>query len=152
MIIRKLHGDEAYPIRLLMLADPEEEVIQTYISRSWCYVAELEKRVVGIYALLPTRPKTVEIMNIAVDEPFQGKGVGTVLIKHSIQTSKELGYNTIEIGTGNSSIGQLYFYQKCGFRMVGIDRDYFIRHYKEPIFEKGIQCRDMVRMQYDIKR
>lgn len=32
--------------------------------------------------------------------------------------------------------------------MAGKDRDFFVRHYKDPIFEDGIQCRDMVRLVY----
>ena len=40
----------------------------------------------------------------------------------------------------NSSI------QKCGFRITGIDIDFFIRCYQEEIFENGIQCRDMIRL------
>lgn len=136
-----------YPMELLLLADPEEQAIQAYITRSKCYVKELDRRIVGAYVLLPTRPHTMEIMNIAVEESLQGKGIGQQLLQHAIQTSKELGYRSIEIGTGNSSIAQLYLYQKCGFRIVGIDKDYFTRHYDEPIFENGLPCRDMVRLQ-----
>lgn len=136
-----------YPMELLLLADPEEQAIQAYITRSKCYVKELDGRIVGTYVLLPTRPHTMEIMNIAVEESLQGKGIGQQLLQHAIQTSKELGYTSIEIGTGNSSIAQLYLYQKCGFRIVGIDKDYFTRHYDEPIFENGLPCRDMVRLQ-----
>lgn len=65
---------------------------------------------------------------------------------NAIQTAKSKGYKTIEVGTGNSSIGQLALYQKCGFRITGIDMDFFIKHYPEEIFENGIQCRDMVRL------
>ncbi|OAB43786.1 GNAT family N-acetyltransferase [Paenibacillus glacialis] len=135
-----------YPIDLLLLADPEEQAIQAYITRSSCYVKEMDGKVVGTYVILPTRPHTMEIMNIAVEESLQGKGIGKQLIQHAIQTSRELGYTSIEIGTGNSSIPQLYLYQKCGFRIVGIDKDYFTQHYDEPIFENGLQCRDMVRL------
>ncbi|OAB40022.1 acetyltransferase [Paenibacillus macquariensis subsp. defensor] len=135
-----------YPMDLLLLADPEEQAIQAYITRSKCYVKELDGKVVGTYVILPTRPHTIEIMNIAVEESLQGKGIGQQLIQHAIQTSRELGYTCIEIGTGNSGIPQLYLYQKCGFRIVGIDKDYFIQHYDEPIFENGLQCRDMVRL------
>jgi len=133
-------------MELLLLADPEEQAIQAYITRSKCYVKELDGKIVGTYVILPTRPHTIEIMNIAVKESLQGKGIGQQLIQHAIHTSKELGYTSIEIGTGNSSIPQLYLYQKCGFRIVGIDKDYFIQHYDEPIFENGLQCRDMVRL------
>ncbi len=135
-----------YPMELLLLADPEEQAIQAYITRSNCYVKELDGKVVGIYVILPTRPHTIEIMNIAVEENLQGKGIGQQLIQHAIQTSRELGYTCIEIGTGNSSFPQLYLYQKCGFRIVGIDKDYFVHHYEEAIFENGLQCRDMVRL------
>lgn len=136
-----------YPMELLLLADPEEQAIQAYITRSKCYAKELDGKTVGTYVLLPTRPHTVEIMNIAVEETLQGKGIGQQLLQHAIQTSKELGYKIVEIGTGNSSIAQLYLYQKYGFRIVGIDKDYFTRHYDEPIFENGLPCRDMVRLQ-----
>lgn len=37
-----------------------------------------------------------------------------------------------------------------GFRMTGIDRDFFIRHYSEEIFENGIQVVDMVRLSQDL--
>lgn len=32
--------------------------------------------------------------------------------------------------------------------MKTIDRDFFTRHYEEPIFENGLECRDMVRLDY----
>lgn len=40
---------------------------------------------------------------------------------------------TIEISTGNSSIDQLRLYQKREFRIVGVDGDFFVRYYDEPI-------------------
>lgn len=57
----------------------------------------------------------------------------------AIHHAKLHNFKTIEVGTGNSSIGQLALYQKCGFRITGVDRDFFIRHYIEEIFESGIQ-------------
>lgn len=68
------------------------------------------------------------------------------LVRHAIETASSMGYKAIELGTGNSSVGQLALYQKCGFRIVGVDRDFFTIHYDEPIYENGIQCRDMVRL------
>ncbi|WP_379134036.1 GNAT family N-acetyltransferase [Paenibacillus sp. sgz500958] len=150
MIIRELQSNEALPIDLILLADPEEEVIHTYMTRSKCYVGVIDGEIIGIYLLLSTRPNTMEIVNIAVHENFQGKGIGKKLIEHALMTTKDLGYKTLEIGTGNSSIGQLYLYQKCGFRIIGIDKDFFIRHYKDPIFENGLQCKDMIRMQINL--
>lgn len=99
---------------------------------------------------VPTRPDTIELVNIAVAEARQGQGLGKRLVLHAIEQAKLLGYRTLEIGTGNSSVGQLALYQKCGFRITGVDRDFFLRHYDEPIFENGIQVIDMVRLSQDL--
>jgi GNAT superfamily N-acetyltransferase len=142
--------NEKPPMELLLLADPSRELVQEYIRRGTCFVAERNGQIIGVYVLLPTRPQTVELVNIAVMPSHQGKGIGKKLLKHAIQTAKSMGYKTMEVGTGNSSIGQLAFYQKCGFRMIGIDFDFFTRHYSEAIFENGIQCRDMIRLSRDL--
>lgn len=150
MNIRKLQTSENYPMELLLLADPSRKLVEEYITRGESFIAEVEHEILGIYVLLPTRPETVELVNIAVAERSQGQGLGKMLVIHAIQTAKERGYKTIEIGTGNSSIGQLALYQKCGFRIVGVDQNFFIRHYEEEIYENGIQCRDMIRLSQDL--
>ncbi|CAM2903947.1 GNAT family N-acetyltransferase [Paenibacillus sediminis] len=148
--IRELQEAEEKPLDLWLLADPELQVVQSYMDRSLCYVLELDGSAVGQYLLLPTRPMTVELVNVAVAESMHGRGYGKELVQHAVETAKRLGYHTIEVGTGNSSIGQLALYQKCGFRICGVDQDFFIRHYSEPIYENGIQCRDMIRLQQDL--
>jgi len=149
MDIRKLKKDEKLPMELLLLADPSREIVEEYVNRGECFIAENEQQIIGVYVLLPTRPETVELVNVAVAEEQHGRGIGKLLVMDAIKVAKTKGYKTIEIGTGNSSIGQLALYQKCGFRVVGIDLDFFVRHYPEKIFENGIQCRDMVRLSQD---
>lgn len=68
-------------------------------------------------------------------------------MQHAIKSARLLGMESIEIGTGNSSIQELALYQKCGFRLKEIIHDYFVDNYDEPIFENSIQCRDMVLLQ-----
>ena len=150
MIIRKRNKDEELPMELLLLADPSEKIVKEYAARGECYVAELEKKKVGVYVLLPTRPETIELVNVAVAEELHGRGVGKRLVMDAVKVAKEKGYKTIEVGTGNSGVGQLALYQKCGFRIVGVDLDFFVRHYPEEIYENGIQCRDMVRLSQDL--
>ena len=139
MVIRKLHINEDPPMDLLLLADPSRILVEEYIKRGECYVAESDGQIIGVYVLLPTRPETVELVNIAVIKTRHGKGLGKQLVIDAINVAKSKGYRTIEVGTGNSSIGQIALYQKCGFRMNGVDIDFFIRHYSEEIFENGIQ-------------
>ena len=144
--IRPLRGDEPLPVGLLLLADPSPAVVETYIHRGDCFVAEVNGEVVGEYVLIETRPATVELVNVAVRESERGQGLGKQLVYHAILTARRRGYRTIELGTGNASIGQLALYQKCGFRIVGVDLDFFTLHYPEAIYENGILCRDMVRL------
>ena len=59
-------------------------------------------------------------------------------------------YQTIEIGTGSTSFAQLYLYQKCGFRVVNIDRDFFVDNYDDPIIENKLILRDMIRLEKKI--
>ena len=108
---------EAIPKSLLLLADPSEQQVATYVQRGVTYVAKQEDNVIGVYVILETRPKTMEIMNIAVVEHLQGKGIGKKLLSHAIETAKGYGMSKLEVGTGNSSVSQLALYQKCGFRI-----------------------------------
>lgn len=149
-MIRQLGNAEALPMELLLLADPSEEKVRDYMKRAQCYVLEQDGKIAGVYSLLPTRPRKVELINIAVDEAEQNKGYGKALIRHAVDIARNQGYRTIEVGTGNSSLAQLALYQKSGFRMTHIDRDFFLRHYEEPIVENGIQCVDMVRLSREL--
>lgn len=150
VLIKELTEGECVPYDLLLLADPSKEIVDDYIRRGICYTASIQDVVVGVYVILRTRPETIEIVNVAVRVDFQGKGIGKKLVLSAIEEAKKENVKTIEIGTGNSSINQIALYQKCGFRIVGIDQDFFIRHYSEEIFENGIQCRDMIRLRIDI--
>lgn len=146
MIIRKLRAEEQYPMELLLLADPSQELVEQYVSKGECYVLEVEQNIVGVYVLVVKESNAAELMNIAVAEHMQGRGLGKRLVLHAIEASRQKGCSTIEVGTGNSSIDQLALYQKCGFRIVGVDTDFFVRNYTEEIYENGIQCRDMIRL------
>lgn len=150
LLIRALSKDDAIPYDLLLLADPSRTIVDDYLRRGTCYVALDQGDTIGEYVLLKTRPETIEIVNIAVREDNQGKGIGKTLVRDAIAKAKEARAKTVEIGTGNSSIMQLALYQKCGFRIVGVDLDFFLRHYDEPIVENGIQCRDMIRLRLEI--
>lgn len=88
-------------------------------------MGEVEGQIIGVLVLSQMQPNIVEIMNTVVGEDFQGKGIGKQLIHQAIKKTKEGAYQTIEVGTGNSSIGQLALYQKYGFRIGAIDRDFF---------------------------
>lgn len=148
MKIRKLNQNESPPWDILSLADPSRIIVEEYVKNGIIFVGEASGEIIGVYVLKETHTVVVEIMNIAIKEPYQNKGLGKQLIIHAISEASKQGYARLEIGTGNSSIYQLKLYQQCGFRIEGIDFDYFLRNYDEPIFENGLLCRDMIRLSY----
>ncbi|WP_214851459.1 GNAT family N-acetyltransferase [Exiguobacterium sp. s193] len=150
MNIRQLPVHENPPMELLLAADPSQKIVDEYLKRGRCFIAESRNQRIGVYVLLPTRPQTIELVNLAVVGQHQGYSVEKYLLRHAIKTAQMMKYTTIEIGTGNSSIGQLALYQKCGFRIVGVDINFFLRHYEEEMTEHGIRCTDMIRLAQDI--
>lgn len=145
--IERLAQTEQPPFDLLELADPSREQIHTYLKTGTCYVARIEAETVGVCVLHPLDAACIEVKNIAVKESEQGKGLGKALLGHAEAIGRKLGYEMLVIGTGNSSIGQLALYQKQGFELSRIEKDFFTRNYPEPIFENGIQCKHMVMLE-----
>lgn len=150
LIIQKLKDKKEIPWSLLLLADPSKKIIEKYIYDSDVYVSSINKEVVGVYVLINLSPDTVELKNIAVDEKYQGQGIGKQLVLDAISKAKRKSAKRIEVGTGNSSFSQLALYQKCGFRIIGVEKNFFTKHYKEEIIENGIKCIDMIRLAIEL--
>lgn len=104
-----------------------------------CVIATVAQSIVAVY-VLQAGADSVEIKNIAVAPDWQGRGIGKRLIADAARRAAQMGAREITVGTGNSSLGPLVFYQQCGFRIVGVERDFFAP-YADPITENGIQWR-----------
>jgi ribosomal protein S18 acetylase RimI-like enzyme len=143
-LISPLPTGHELPRDLLLLADPSWEQVEQYVHAGQCYRAMIEAQVVGVIVLMVISEEVLEIKNIAVAEAWQGKGIGRQLLRHARKVARADGYFRLQIATGNSSIGQLALYQQEGFKITHIDKDYFLHHYPEPIFEHGIRCRHRV--------
>ena len=89
-------------------------------------------------------------MNIAVQPTFQAQGIGSKLLAYAIAEIKCKGVEIIELGTGTFG-HQLSFYQKLGFRVESVIKNHFLENYPEPIFENGIQHKDMLRLTLHLK-
>jgi ribosomal protein S18 acetylase RimI-like enzyme len=150
LITRLLHKEQPFTYELLLLADETVEAINKYFADSEIYGIEIDGELVGLYALYELNKEEIEIKNIAVSEGFQGKGIGTFLLKDAIEKSKQKGYKTIIIGTAETSIYQLNLYQRIGFQRFGIKKDFFLENYTEPIFENSILLRDMIMLKMEL--
>ncbi len=160
MEIRRIRPDEALPWALLLDADPSRAMVERYLATSEVYLLErVPAAVVGVLVLTPIADEAdddagaagnvYEIKNVAVAESEQGRGYGRALIEFAIAEVRARGAVRLYIGTGNSSLSQLGLYQRCGFRIVAVDIDFFTRNYPERLYENDIECRDMLRLVID---
>lgn len=137
------------PLDLLLQADPSEEKIRSYLQGGHGFVVEDARRIVGVCVLMIRSGVPPEILNVSVAESHQRRGIGHALLRYVIDFARKQGAESIEVGTGSFGY-QLTFYQKAGFRVVGVDRDFFVRNYESSIFEDGIRLRDMLRLRMDV--
>jgi len=112
------------------------------------YRAEADGVLVGA-ATMQWRGDPCEIMELAVAPGHQGQGLGRQIVAWLIDEARKRGKSAVLVGTANSSIGNIAFYQKVGFRMDHVRKDYFW-YYRAPVFENGIQIRDMLVFKYDL--
>jgi aminoglycoside 6'-N-acetyltransferase I len=142
--IRQLGKDEEIPFDLLLLADPTEEAIKRYIFNSDIYVMTQDDNIIGVYVLQAISSDEIEIKNIAVAANCQGGGFGRLMLRDATIRAKEKGFKAIIVGTGDAPSRQLRFYRKQGFELFGTRKNFFVENYPEPIYEEGIQLKDMV--------
>ncbi len=141
---RTLSAADNIPYDLLLLADEAREVVDTYVNEVEIHVLENNSQIIALYALQTIGGDTVEIKSIAVDQQHQGQGIGAFLLRDATRKAKEKGFKTMLIGTANAAIKQLYLYQKEGFEISHIRKNFFVEHYPKPIVENGILCKHMI--------
>lgn len=143
MTFRQLEAGQSLPMQLLLEADPDEAKVQAYCRTGQVWVMEADNicGVAVLHNLEDAPPLTAEIKNIAIRPGLQGQGMGKRLLGFLIAEAERQGFHRLQVATGNSSIGQLAFYQKAGFELLRLERDYFTQNYSEPIIENGIHCR-----------
>ena len=131
---------------LLLLADDSEQQVRGYMQQGILFVAEEGGRDLGIVLAIPAGASEVELKAVAVDPASHNRGIGKWMLALVLAALRERGFKRVVLGTGNSGIGQIAFYQKAGFRMWRIERDFFSpeRGYPDGLEENGIPLRDMV--------
>ena len=133
------------PLELLLEADPSQDVIESYLPGSWCFAATAQNSLVAGCVVKQIGDRKAEILNISVFPRYQQKGIGSDLLRFVLTALKAKGISEVELCTGTFGY-QLTFYQRLGFRVCAVEKDYFLTHYVEPIFEDGIQHKDRLRL------
>lgn len=141
IILQQLPEGHPLPMELLLMADPNEQQIRSYIEYCIVVIAIHNQKVIGVMAMSPETKEKAEIRNIAIAPDHRGKGFARRLLQDAFDRATRLGYSLVQVCTGNSSIRQFKVYQQFGFELTDVRWNYFTDHYPEPIIENGILCR-----------
>ena len=134
---------------LLLLADEQEDMIDKYLERGVLF-ALYDDDLKSICVVTDEGNGTYEIQNIATYPQFQGNGYGRYLINHVCDYYKNIG-TTMLVGTGDTPVS-VPFYENSGFVLSHRIENFFTEHYREPIFEHGVQLKDKVYLKRSLRQ
>jgi ribosomal protein S18 acetylase RimI-like enzyme len=148
-------GNRERFLPLLLLADESEQQVRAYMDSGDLYVYSVGDDVVaGIVLAIALEPDVVELKAVAVEPGHQEQGIGKRMLADVLAELRLRGCKRVVVGTANAAIGQLAYYQKAGFRLLRIERDFFTpaRGYPQMMVDHGIRLRDMVWMDLTLGR
>jgi GNAT superfamily N-acetyltransferase len=138
------HRDLAWSFRE---AEDSERLLEAYIELGRVWVARTASGdLVGHLQAVPRDGDTWEVTNTAVSESSRGQGVGRLLLEHAVAEGQAAGVRRVILATATADVGNLRFYQRCGFRMTHVVQDAFSSYqgYPDGIEVDGIPMRDQV--------
>lgn len=146
-------GNGSLPYDLLLLADETRDAINKYIFDSDVFTVKMttESPPIGVFAVIRNSPEELELKNIAVKEDYQRKGIGKLILDKTKSIARQSGYTKLTVGTSDTGADQLRFYEANGFVRSGLRKDFFLLNYTEPIYENGIQMKDMVMLTFNLQ-
>ena len=144
--------ETTFLLPILSDAEEGEERIRATLLDPTCtvYASWLDGQLAGAAVIRWEEEEPSEIVYIAVAPDLRGCGYGKQIIHFFLEELRRRGGHALLVGTANAALENIAFYQKCGFRMSEIRRDYFA-YIQPPIAEHGIVLRDMVVLRYDLE-
>lgn len=133
--------------RSFRIADDSVQLLDSYIDLGQVWVTRAaDGDVVGHVQIVPRDSDVWEITNTAVAEGHRGKGLGRALLMHALGEARASGARRVVLATGTADVGNLHFYQRCGFRMTHVVRDVFTpaNGYPPTLEVNGIPLLDQV--------
>lgn len=93
-------------------------------SKAYIAVAESENGLAG-YAIVYSVLDEAEIARIAVDEKVRRQGVGQGLLDYVFRKCQKENIGRVLLEVRESNLGARVFYEKCGFAVDGIRKNYY---------------------------
>ncbi len=146
------HSETTFLLPILSDAEEGEERIHATLLDPTCttYASWLDGQLAGAAVVRWEEDEPSEIVYIAVAPDLRGRGYGKQIIHVLQEELRRRRGHSLLVGTANSTFENIAFYQKCGFRIFEIKRDYFA-YIQPPIAEHGIMLRDMLVLRYDLE-
>ena len=129
------------------LAEDSDQQLDAYIDLGRVWVARApDGEIVGHLQAVARDESRWEVVNTAVAEHERGRGVGRALLERAVDEARSAGVARVILATATADIGNLRFYQRCGFRMTRIVPDAFgaYQGYPPGIEVDGIPMLDQV--------
>jgi N-acetylglutamate synthase-like GNAT family acetyltransferase len=138
---------------LLLLADDSEQQVRDYMNSGDLYAYSIEGVVAGVVLAIPMQVDVIELKAVAVEPSQQAQGIGKRMLSEVLAQLRAQGCLRAVVSTATAAISELAFYQKAGFRMSRIERDFFtpLHGYPEVMVDSGIRLRDKVWMDMSLE-
>ena len=102
---------------LVMINDPQKEIIDT---GGFVFLAQSGETIVGTAALIRESPTQFELVKMAVDPAFQGKGISRLLIEKCLEVAKEANAKRIYLQSNSQLTTAIALYEKYGFQHIPV--------------------------------
>ena len=135
-------------------ADDSDEQIASYCDLGEVLVAVDHGKIIGHAQVVGSNEQGIfEIKSLAVREDLRSQGVGAKLVAAACDHCRERGGRLVVLATAAASIPALQFYQRQGFRVQRVIRDFYSpeRGYR-PLELNGIRLRDEIILDLDLAR
>lgn len=133
-------------------ADDSESQIATYRELGEILVAQEAEEILGHVQMVPMdEPGSIEIKSLAVVENRRSQGIGTALLQGALDHCRRRDALLVSLATAAASIDALKFYQRNGFRLRRVIRDFYSseRGYR-PMLIDGIPLLDEVILDFEL--
>lgn len=121
---QSIEKKKRYPyFDLLLIGDEGVTEVEKYLDKGELLLVLMDQFAIGVMLFIPVDQTTIELKNFGLLPEWQRKGFGGQALMLAIAYYRER-YQKMEVGTGNSSLDNLAFYQKCGFRMVAVKSNF----------------------------
>lgn len=142
MKVRQITRDKDEYMDMLLMADPQKDMVENYLYQSEMFVLVNGGDVCSLCVVQPLKNRKCELKNIVTREEDRGKGYAKYLIQYICEYYGDI-CDTIYAGTGNGK-KMISFLEHCGFVNSHMVVNYYRDHYQEPIYEDGIRITDKV--------